>query len=132
MVQAKLFIDNNFADNIDLDNIADEAHFSKFHFTRLFKQVYGKTPHQYLTSVRLDKAKQLLTQGFAVSEVCVSVGFESLGSFSNLFKATVGISPITFISKEEVKQTAITANPLQFIPGCIASKNGWLKNSNSQ
>ena len=49
IVQAKLFIDNNYADRIDLSQIADEAFFSRFHFRRLFKQAYGKTPHHYLT-----------------------------------------------------------------------------------
>lgn len=49
IVQAKLYIDNHYANNIDLNDISDEAYFSKFHFIRLFKSIYGKTPHQYLT-----------------------------------------------------------------------------------
>jgi len=57
IVQAKLFIDRHFAEKIDLTNIAEEATFSKFHFIRLFKKVYGKPPHQYLISVRVEKAK---------------------------------------------------------------------------
>ena len=47
IVQAKLFIDNNYFKNIDLDNISDEANFSKFHFMRLFKNAYGKTYFSY-------------------------------------------------------------------------------------
>jgi AraC-like DNA-binding protein len=132
IVQAKLFIDINYTDDIDLENISDEAYFSKFHFIRLFKQIYGKTPHQYLTSVRLDKAKQLLTKGLTVSEVCASVGFESLSSFSTLFKHTVGETPTAFLSNQVARQTEMAINPLKFIPGCIATKNGWLKNSNFQ
>ncbi len=132
IVQAKLFIDLNYADNIDLENISDEACFSKFHFIRLFKQIYGKTPHRYLTDVRLDKAKQLLSDGLTVSEVCFRVGFESLSSFSSLFKSTIGKTPTEFLSNQVVRQTEMTTNPLKFIPGCIASKNGWLKNSNFQ
>ena len=77
IVQAKVFIDTSYADNINLDNISDEASFSKFHFIRLFKRIYGKTPHQYLTVVRIEKAKQLL-QDKPISEVCFSVGFDSL------------------------------------------------------
>jgi len=50
IVQAKPFIDNNYA-----DHIADEAFFSKFHFIRLFKKIYSKTPHQYLITVRSEK-----------------------------------------------------------------------------
>lgn len=130
IVQAKLFIDMNYAAAIDLDNISDEAYFSKFHFIRLFKKIYGKTPHQYLTSVRIDIAKQLLIKGSTVSEACIYVGFESLSSFSTLFKNSVGISPTLFLSNQSLKQIEMASNPLKFIPGCIATKNGWLKNSN--
>jgi AraC-like DNA-binding protein len=69
IVQAKLFIDTNNADTIDLDNIADEAYFSKFHFIRQFKKIYGKTPHQYLTVVRIEKAMELLRTNIPVTEV---------------------------------------------------------------
>ena len=57
IVYAKLFIDTHFAENIDLDNIADEAFFSKFHFIRVFKDIYKKTPHQYLSFVRIERRK---------------------------------------------------------------------------
>src|SRR5689334_15724931 len=86
IVQAKLFIDKNFAGDINLDAIADEAFFSKFHFIRLFKTTYGKTPHQYLTAVRIDHARLLLQNNNSVSETCFAVGFESLTSFTGLFK----------------------------------------------
>ena len=86
IVLAKLFIDEHFADNIDLDAIAGEAAFSKFHFIRLFKMAYGKTPHQYLISVRIEKAQLLLRNGHSVSEVCFEVGFDSPTSFTGLFK----------------------------------------------
>lgn len=93
IVQAKLFIDNNFANKIDLDNISDEEYFSKFHFIRLFKSIYGSTPHQYLRSVRVEKAKELLKSVDSVTDVCYSVGFESISSFSSLFSKTFGVSP---------------------------------------
>src|ERR1700712_2071274 len=92
IVQAKLFIDDHFAEPIDLDNISDEAYFSKFHFIRLFKKVYGKTPYQYLTFVRIEKAIHLFQQNKTVSEVCFLVGFESISSFSGLFKRFAGVS----------------------------------------
>src|SRR5690606_19349039 len=76
LVQAKRYIDKFYAEKIDLDNISDEAHFSKFHFLRLFKSVYGTTPNQYLTKVRIDKAQQLLKQDIPVSEVCFLVFME--------------------------------------------------------
>src|SRR4051794_17484294 len=86
IVQAKLFIDEHFGEALDLDNIADEAYFSKFHFIRLFKTIYHRTPHQYLTKVRMEKAKYLLQQGTAVAETCFAVGFSSVSSFTGLFR----------------------------------------------
>jgi AraC-type DNA-binding domain-containing proteins len=132
VVQAKLFIDERFAESIDLDNIADEAYFSKFHFIRLFKNIYNKTPHQYLTQVRIEKAKLLLSTDISISEVCYSVGFESMSSFSGLFKKTVGISPSKFQQQQQQRKAAIAERPLNFIPNCFAENKGWTKNSNFQ
>ena len=122
MVQSKLFIDNNYADNIDLDNIADEANFSKFHFIRQFKKIYGKTPHQYLMAVRIEKAMLLLQKDIPVSEVCFAVGFESLSSFSGLFRRIVGVSPSSYLFQQQKMKAQILKTPLNFIPGCFANK----------
>ena len=127
VVQAKLFIDDHFAENIDLNNIADEAYFSKFHFIRLFKNIYNKTPHQYLTQVRIEKAKLLLATEISVSDVCFSVGFASMGSFSSLFKRVVGISPSHFQIQEQKRKADIKMRPLSFIPNCFAENKGWTK-----
>src|SRR5215207_3449311 len=86
IVQAKLFMDKHFDESIDLDNISGEACFSKFHFIRLFKAIYGKTPHQYLTQVRINAAIRLLKGGRSVTETAYSVGFDSITSFTSLFK----------------------------------------------
>ena len=130
IVQAKLYIDSKYTDNIDLDNIADEAYFSKFHFIRLFKKIYGKTPHQYLTAVRIESAMRLLQSETPVSEACYSVGFESLSSFSGLFKRIVGLTPSLYLSQQQLKKAQILQAPLKFVPGCFAEKNGWTKKSN--
>ncbi|MEQ1553813.1 MAG: AraC family transcriptional regulator [Ferruginibacter sp.] len=127
IVQAKLFIDSNYTDNIDLDNISDEAYFSKFHFIRLFKNAYGKTPHQYLTSVRIEKAKQMLQLGKTVSFTCNALSFESLGSFSRLFKQIAGISPSAYIEQQKEIRNQTKALPLSFIPNCFAQHYGWSK-----
>ena len=127
LVQAKLFIDTHYADNIDLGNIADEAYFSKFHFIRLFKNIYRKTPHQYLIFVRIERAMELLKAGVPISDVCYAVGFESLSSFSGLFKRIVGITPSTYLVRQQIKKAQILKSPLTFVPGCFAEKNGWLK-----
>ncbi|WP_343675232.1 AraC family transcriptional regulator [Chitinophaga sp.] len=117
IVQAKLFIDNNSADPIDLDQISDEAYFSKFHFIRLFRKMYGRTPHLYLIAVRQEKAKLLLAKGMTVSDVCVAVGFESLSTFSGKFKQAFGMTPTAFIAYRADQQQ----QPLKYIPGCFIS-----------
>ena len=127
VVQAKLFIDENFAENLDLDNISDEACFSKFHFIRLFKKIYGKTPHRHLTTVRIERAKILLRDDIPVSDVCYAVGFESLSSFSGLFRRLVGKPPSEYSQHQREIKTLIVKAPLRFIPGCFAEQNGWTK-----
>ena len=122
LVQAKRFIDSRFAEAIDLDCIADEAAFSKYHFIKLFKATYGRTPHQYLIYVRLRHAMALLDQGEPVSAVCYAVGFESLGSFSLLFKRVHGCTPSAYLALKAEQAQA----PLRFVPGCFAASNGWL------
>lgn len=130
IVQAKFYIDSNYAQNIDVSNISDEAHFSKFHFIRLFKKAYGRTPHQYLIFVRIERAKDLLKAGNPVSDVCFSVGFESASSFSGLFKRTVGITPSAFLEQHQQKRAAVINTPLKFVPGCFIDNAGWGENSN--
>lgn len=131
IVQAKLFIDNHYADKIDLHVISDEAYFSKFHFIRLFKSAYGKTPHQYLKYVRIEKAKELLKNNITVSEACFLVGFDSLSSFSGLFSKVVGKSPSNYLKHHQEIQKKISLRPLSFVPGCYAYQHGWLDNENS-
>lgn len=131
IVQAKLFIDNNYTDKIDLNSISDEAYFSKFHFIRLFKSTYGKTPHQYLKYVRIEKAKELLKNNISVSEACFLVGFDSLSSFSGLFSKVVGKSPSLYLKHQQETQKKISQTPLAFVPGCYAYQHGWLDHKNS-
>ena len=132
IVRAKLFIDANHASAIDLDNIADKACFSKFHFTRLFKMVYGKTPHQYLTGVRVARACELLSAGASVKEACFAVGFDSVGSLTSLFKRRMGLTPDDFQAQRQRFLNGVATTPLAHIPNCFAEKKGWKKTSNFQ
>ena len=125
IVQAKLYIDNHYAENIDLENIADQAHFSKFHFIRLFKSIYGRTPNNYLIKIRIDQARLLLEKGNTVMESCLSVGFDSPTSFAGMFRKITGQSPSAFRKQQEEKRNAIQRNPLQFVPNCFAETYGW-------
>lgn len=132
IVLAKLFIDAHFGQSIDLGNIADCAYFSKFHFIRLFKTIYGKTPHQYLTMVRIENAKLLLQKGEPVSETCFAVGFDSVSSFSGLFRRYTDLSPVEYQQQYKKRQEQIQNIPLQFIPNCFAEQKGWTQKSNFQ
>lgn len=130
IVQAKLFIDRHYAEAIDIDKISDEACFSKFHFIRVFKTAYGRTPHQYLTYVRINKAQEMLKGGKNVSEVCSQLGFESLSTFSGLFRKSVGQTPSSFLDNHKKQQAEAKRTPLKFIPNCFISNHGLDENSN--
>ena len=95
IIAAKLYIDKHFSENINLDKIADKALVSKFHFIRVFKKYYGRTPNQYLQEVRIEKAKRLLQKGKTIDEVCNAIGFTSKTSFISLFKKLTGLNSIS-------------------------------------
>lgn len=126
IVQAKLFIDNNYSDKINLNNIADNAFFSKFHFIRLFKRIYNRTPHQYLIAVRIKNAKLLLKTDKSIIDVCYSIGFESVSSFTDLFKRQVGVTPSSYRVFHQKLSAEILKTPVKFVPGCFAESNGWI------
>lgn len=96
IISARQFIERYYAKNIDLDTICREACISKYHFIRLFKKYYGQTPHQYLAEVRVKKAKKLIRGGMTVRGACFAVGYESVTSFSSLFKKMTGSAPSRF------------------------------------
>jgi AraC family transcriptional regulator len=98
---ARDFMEASLQDPITLIDCANIACLSPHHFLRLFKQVYGETPHQYLTWLRLERALFLLRKTqLPVTEICFLVGFESLGSFSTLFKRRYG-KPPSVLREEE-------------------------------
>lgn len=123
IVRAKLFIDDHYASPLDLDKLSSEACFSKFHFLRLFKRTYNKTPYQYLSERRIEKAKEKLKSDHAtISEVCEEVGFESNTSFTAKFKEYTGETPAVFRLRalQTLKQNK--EQPTHFIPNCFRSQ----------
>jgi len=119
IASAKIYIDNNYQEPIDLEEISQQAFFSRFHFHRLFTKIYRRTPHQYLTQKRLDKAKDLLAENKPVNEVCNDVGFESIGSFSVLFKKEIGFAPTYYRNMAWLKKQKQKEQPKSFIPHCF-------------
>ena len=113
--RARNYIDRCYDLPLDLEAISSQACFSRFHFLRLFRQAFNKTPHQYLVERRIEKAKELLSSDdLRVTDICFEVGFESLGSFSSLFHRTVGHPPITYREKSRETQAA-----KRQVPGCF-------------
>src|SRR5882762_7469468 len=93
LLRARDFVDAHYADPaLDVPRLARRAHASVAHFSRTFKETFGETPHQYLQTRRIERAQELLRLSeLTVSEVCLAVGYTSLGSFSATFKRTVGM-----------------------------------------
>ena len=100
IIQSKFFIDKHFSENINLDKIASKALVSKFHFIRLFKKYYGRTPNQYLQEVRIENAKKLLRKRKNIDDVCSVIGFTSKTSFISLFKKKTGTTPLAYQNKK--------------------------------
>jgi AraC-like DNA-binding protein len=110
---------------LTLDELAEVAGLSKFHFVRAFRAVFGQTPHQHLTQVRIAKAKELLRRPSAsVTETCFDVGFTSVGSFSALFTRRVGQSPARY--QREVRRFFAVPAALTrpYVPYCFVLRFG--------
>jgi len=123
IVKAKIFIDDNYASPLNLDRLSDEACFSKYHFLRLFKRVYNKTPYQYLSERRIEKAKEKLKfEGLKVSEICEEIGFESTTSFSLKFKEHTGETPAIFRLRAMQTLQMAKEKPDHVIPSCFATQ----------
>jgi AraC-like DNA-binding protein len=120
LYRAKEFIDDCYDKPIDLNRIAGQAYFSPFHFLRVFKKIYNKTPHQYLTERRIEKAKELLSKDdLRVTDVCFEVGFQSVGSFSTLFNKYVGYPPAVYKLEYLRKLQVAIRFPEKVIPACF-------------
>ncbi len=95
--RAKEYINNNYARDLALSEIADNSHVSPFHFSRIFKTFTSYSPHQYLVDTRLKNAENLIKQtDLPITEICFSSGFESLEHFSSAFKRKYRLSPSKF------------------------------------
>ena len=100
--------------------VASEAAMSPFHFIRQFEALFGETPHQFRIRARLERAKQLLAlSDYSVTDVCMEVGFTSLGSFSDLFARRVGRAPSVY--RQQVRSTVQIPSNLttELAPGCL-------------
>lgn len=95
--------------------VARQVSLSPYHFIRVFGALYGDTPHQLRTRVRLDRAKALLAGGTSVTDTCLEVGFSSVGSFSALFTRWTGAPPSAYRRSVAVPRSF---SPI-YVPGCL-------------
>jgi AraC-like DNA-binding protein len=111
--RARDLIDREYARPLDVAALARAALMSNAHFSRRFRATYGETPYAYLMTRRIERAKALLRLGeMSVTEVCISVGCSSLGSFSARFTELVGEAPTAYRARDH--------GELAGVPGCLA------------
>ncbi len=97
LLRAKDLADARYAEPLAVDDLARAAGLSRAHFSREFRRAFGETPHAYLLTRRLERAAALLrTTDRSVADVCLSVGLQSVGSFTTSFTRTFGISPTVY------------------------------------
>ncbi len=97
LLRARDLIDRCYAEALDVEALARSAHVSRAHFIRSFRGAFGETPHRYLQRRRIERAMTLLREGDTpITDICLEVGFVSLGSFSKTFAEIVGCSPSAY------------------------------------
>ena len=116
---ARLLLDRSYDAPITIGDLSREVALSPYYLIRAFRHVYKQTPHQYLVGQRIARAKELLRNSdLSITEICVAVGFESLGSFSTLFSKVAGISPSAY--RDSCHPTSTPA----YIPFCVCLLHG--------
>lgn len=112
MLRARDAMDHDYATPLDIAALARIAYVSEAHFIRTFKDTFGETPHRYLQRRRIERAMRLLREtNTPITDVCFSVGFSSLGTFSRTFSEIVGESPTAYRRRSAP----------YVVPGCFAS-----------
>jgi AraC-like DNA-binding protein len=95
--QAIDYIKNNYHKKVTLSELANQVNYSQFHFIRIFQKETGKTPFEYLTDIRVNKAKEFLsTTNQSITEICLQCGLQNSSHFANFFKSHTGVSPSEF------------------------------------
>ena len=91
------FVDNNYANEIDIESLAHRVNISKFYFIKLFKSLEGQTPYDYLIDTRINASKKLLFETEkSVNEISLEVGFSDVNNFIKTFKKRTGTTPLKF------------------------------------
>jgi AraC-like DNA-binding protein len=120
LLRARDAMDRTYAEPLDIAALARIARVSEAHFIRTFRATFGETPHRYLQRRRVERSMFLLREtDRSVTEICMEVGFTSLGTFSRTFRDIVGVSPIAYRRGSEPARA--------FVPTCFTM--AWMRPS---
>ena len=126
LIRARDLLHQALDEKLTLDHLAREAAVSPGQFIRSFKALFGETPHQVRIAARLEQAKKLLiTDSMSVTDICVSVGFSSLGTFSFEFARRVGSAPSAFRREARALVQVPGLLPPKLYPGCFMLMRYW-------
>lgn len=116
---ARLLLERNYDAPFTIEDLSREVALSPYYLIRTFRHTYKQTPHQYLVGVRIARAKELLRNSdLSITEICAAVGYESLGSFSTLFRKAAGIAPSVYRDYSRPTSTPT------YIPLCVCLLHG--------
>jgi AraC-like DNA-binding protein len=119
LLRAKDLADARYFEPLGVDDLASVAGLSRAHFSREFRRAFGESPHAYLLTRRLERAAALLRNtDRPVADICLSVGLQSVGSFTTSFTRTFGVSPTAY--RTRFPPAAATA----LVPACVARVYG--------
>jgi AraC-like DNA-binding protein len=119
LLRAKDLADARYFEPLGVDDLASVAGLSRAHFSREFRRAFGESPHAYLLTRRLERAAALLRNtDRSVADICLSVGLQSVGSFTTSFTRTFGVSPTAY--RTRFPPAAATA----LVPACVARVYG--------
>ncbi len=122
LANARDFMRASYETPLKLPDISAQANLSPYHFLRLHKEVFQESPREFLTRLRIERAKTLLARGeHNVTEACFEVGYSSLGSFSVLFARQVGLSPSEY--RRYARPSVAVPKEIRsvYIPACFLS-----------
>jgi AraC-like DNA-binding protein len=119
LLRAKDLADARYTERLGVDDLARAAGLSRAHFSREFRRAFGESPHAYLLTRRLERAAALLRNtDHTVTEICFSLGLQSLGSFTSSFTRTYGMSPSAYRAQFP------PASAMALVPDCVVRAYG--------
>ena len=114
LLRAKDLADARYAEPLTVDDLAAAAGLSRAHFSREFRRAFGEPPHAYLLTRRLERAAALLRgTDRSIADVCLSVGLQSIGSFTTSFSRMYGVSPLAY------RESFPPASHMARVPACV-------------